>query len=93
MNCFIWRQNDATRNSIQSVGQANFSHKQLHCKSTKDICDMLINEKQMNWNDFPTTNKRGSCCVKDENGQWVIDNEIPIFTQDREYVEKVVFVG
>jgi tRNA(His) 5'-end guanylyltransferase len=93
MNCFIWRQNDATRNSIQSVGQANFSHKQLHCKSTKDICDMLINEKEMNWNDFPTTNKRGSCCVKDENGQWIIDNEIPIFTQDRDYVEKFIFVG
>lgn len=93
MNCFIWRQNDATRNSIQSVGQANFSQKQLHCKSTKDICDMLINGKNINWNETSTTNKRGSCCTKDENGQWVIDNEIPIFTQDRDYVEKYVFIN
>ena len=25
-NCLIWRQQDATRNSIEAVGQANFSH-------------------------------------------------------------------
>lgn len=28
-NYFIWRQQDSTRNSIQSVGQANFSQKEL----------------------------------------------------------------
>ena len=28
-NYFYWRQLDATRNSIQMVGQANFSHKEL----------------------------------------------------------------
>ena len=28
-NCIYWRQLDATRNSIQMVGQANFSHKEL----------------------------------------------------------------
>lgn len=106
-NYFIWRQQDATRNSIQSVGQANFSNKELHKKSTKDIQDMLITQKGINWNDYATTLKRGSCCIKvddslteyDEVGnicgytqrsKWVIDNEIPIFTQDRNYVEKLI---
>lgn len=28
-NCFYWRQLDASRNSIQMVGQANFSHREL----------------------------------------------------------------
>lgn len=28
-NCILWRQQDATRNSISSAGQAHFSHKQL----------------------------------------------------------------
>ena len=40
-NYFIWRQQDAIRNSIQSLGQAHFSHKKLHRKSADDIKAML----------------------------------------------------
>ena len=106
-NYLIWRQQDATRNSIQSVGQANFSQKELHGQSCNNIQDMLMTQKGINWNDYSTTLKRGSCCIKaddslteyDEVGnicgyikrsKWVIDNEIPIFTQDRNYVEKLI---
>lgn len=104
VNCLIWRQQDATRNSIQSVGQANFSDKQLYKKSTDEIQDMLFVEKGINWNDYSTTLKRGSCCIKvpvkinegTENetvrNKWVIDNEIPIFTQDKDYVNKLVMI-
>ena len=63
-NLIYWRQLDATRNSIQMVGQANFSHKELQNKSCNNIQDMLIAEKGINWNDFPTHQKRGSCCVR-----------------------------
>ena len=63
-NLIYWRQLDATRNSIQMVGQANFSHKELHGKSCNEIQDMLMTQKGINWNDFPTYQKRGSCCVK-----------------------------
>ena len=106
-NALIWRQQDATRNSIQSVGQANFSQKELHGKSCNDIQDMLMLQKGINWNDYSTTLKRGSCCIKIDDGitkydevgnicdyipssKWVVDNEIPIFTQDRNYVEKLI---
>ena len=65
-NLIYWRQLDATRNSIQMVGQANFSHKDLQNKSCNDIQDMLFKERNINWNDFPTHLKRGSCCVKSE---------------------------
>lgn len=65
-NLCYWRQDDASRNSIQMVGQANFSHKELHKKSRNDIQDMLMTQKGINWNDFPTYQKRGSCCVKKE---------------------------
>ena len=104
VNCLIWRQQDATRNSIQSVGQANFSHKELHGKNCSDIQDMLILEKGINWNDYSATLKRGSCCVKKPfkinegteqeavRNKWVIDNEIPIFTQDKDYVNKLIFI-
>ena len=104
VNCLIWRQQDATRNSIQSVGQANFSHNKLHGKNCSDIQDMLMLEKGINWNDFPTHLKRGSCCIKKPfvinegteqeaiRSKWVIDMDIPIFTQDKEYINKLVFI-
>ena len=41
VNCFVWRQEDATRNAIQMLGQTHFSHKELHKKSTSDIQEML----------------------------------------------------
>lgn len=63
-NLVYWRQLDASRNSIQMVGQANFSHKELQNKSCNDIQDMLMTQKEINWNDLPTYQKRGSCCVK-----------------------------
>ena len=99
-NLIYWRQLDATRNSIQMVGQANFSHKELQNKSCNDIQDMLITQKNINWNDFPTHQKRGSCCIKnhdyDEYGNdwgegWRIDTEIPIFKgEGREYVNRCI---
>ena len=109
-NYLIWRQQDSTRNSIQSVGQANFSPKELHGKSCNNIQDMLMTQKGINWNDYATTLKRGSCCIKVDDGlteydeignicgytqrsKWIIDNEIPIFSQDRNYIEKLINVG
>lgn len=109
-NYMLWRQQDATRNSILSVGQANFSHKDLHGKSCNNMQDMLMTQKGINWNDYATTLKRGSCCIKVDDGltaydevgnicgytqrsKWVIDNEIPIFSQDRNYIERLINVG
>ena len=65
-NLVYWRQLDASRNSIQMVGQANFSHKELQNKSCNDIQDMLMAQKSINWNNLPTYQKRGSCCVRNK---------------------------
>lgn len=105
-NLIYWRQFDATRNSIQMVGQANFSHKELQNKSCNDIQDMLFKEKNINWNDFPIDCKRGSAVIysdyqnpnslnaKDKVKGWIIDNEMPILKgKDREYVDKLIYVG
>ena len=107
-NYFYWRQLDASRNSIQMVGQANFSHKELQHKSCNDIQDMLMIEKGINWNDFPTYQKRGSCVFKEDyldcttdstdskliRNRWIIDKSIPIFKgEGRQYIERFVNVG
>ena len=107
-NCLIWRQQDATRNSVEAVGQAFFSQRELHKKNQSDIQEMLWSRFGVNWNSFPTENKRGSCCVKHTaqaeiddprnpghritvtRRKWEIDTEIPIFTQDRAYIEKLL---
>ena len=107
-NLIYWRQLDATRNSIQMVGQANFSHKELQKKSCNMIQEMLFAEKGINWNDYPTYLKRGSCCIKTTiqnpnvdikdgvypKSIWMIDLDIPIFKGDgRQYIDKLVFIG
>lgn len=93
-NCLLWRQQDATRNSINAVGQAYFSHRELQDLNVNQIQDKLFKEKGINWNDLPIYLKRGSCCIKQEINElsvWVIDNYIPIFKEDgRNYIEKLI---
>lgn len=64
-NYFYWRQLDATRNSVQMVGHTYFSDKELLNMSCNQIQNMLLTQKDINWNDFKTSQKRGSCAVKD----------------------------
>lgn len=91
-NLIYWRQLDAMRNSVQMVGQANFSHKQLDKKNQETIKKMLKEEKGIDWErDFATCYKRGTCCVRDYNGQWYVDTEIPIFKgENRAYIEQLI---
>lgn len=92
-NLIYWRQLDATRNSIQMVGQAYFSHKQLEGKKCNDIQDMLMEQFDVNWNNYPITCKRGTACIN-KDGQWVLDTEMPILKgEDRDYVDQYIFVG
>ena len=66
-NNIYWRQLDASRNSIQMLGQAHFTHKELQNKNCSEIQDMLMTQKGINWNDLPVYQKRGTCCVKRDN--------------------------
>lgn len=58
-NCLLWRELDATRNSVSMAAQSVFSHKELQNKSCRQMHDML-HEKGINWNDYPAFFKRGS---------------------------------
>jgi tRNA(His) 5'-end guanylyltransferase len=59
INYFLWRQQDATRNSISSVAQSLYSAKELHGKKTSDMQEMIF-QKGINWNDYSPREKRGS---------------------------------
>lgn len=102
-NYFIWRQQDATRNSVQMVARSLYSHKELMNKNTDELQEMIF-QKGINWNDYPTPNKRGFCVVKKPcvvdldtdsavpvvRNKWVTDTDIPVFTQDRDYIERLL---
>lgn len=95
-NCLIWRQQDATRNAIQMLGHCHFSDKELEHKSCNEIQDMLFIEKEINFNNMDPEYKRGVCCIRKEvpciqklcgyKKEWIIDRDIPVFTQNREYI-------
>jgi len=81
-NTFLWRQQDATRNSIQMVARALASHKECNNKNTNELQELIF-QKGQNYNDYPIYLKRGTFVYKDE--KWLIDRNMPILTQDRDY--------
>lgn len=84
VNYFIWRQNDAVRNSIRSVATHYLGHKACHGKNNQEVMDMLMNlDSPVNWNDYPVHLRRGFCYSSLTKE---IDSQPPIFTQLRDYV-------
>lgn len=97
-NYFLWRQQDATKNSISMVAQANFPHKSLQGLNGKQMQDKLMLERDVNWNDLPVWQKRGVCIVKEiytKNGalrsRWAVDEDTPVFSQDTDYINGLVY--
>lgn len=86
-NCVYWRQKDAERNSVNSLAQSLFSHKSLQGLNLKDTMTKIEQEKGIIWGELPTTQKRGSCCIKDiwytlDDGQNVKNNSHIIYKDE-----------
>lgn len=64
-NYFVWRQQDATKNSISMLAQSLIPHKELQGKNVNEMQELCF-QKGINWNDLPTTQKRGTACYKKE---------------------------
>ena len=71
VNYFIWRQQDATRNSVSMASHAELTKKlgktqaqdTLHNKSWAEQQEVLFATCGINWNDYPAMWKRGVCVV------------------------------
>ena len=57
---FLWRELDATKNSISMAAHAYFSHKSLQGLNGSEKQERLWAEKGINWNDYPAFFKRGA---------------------------------
>ena len=105
-NYMIWRQKDATRNSISSVARSLYSQKEVDGKNSDQKQEMIF-QKGINWNDYPPMFKRGRFIQKEirilETPFVAVDKkqttyersvwvsvECPIFTQDREFLRKKI---
>lgn len=106
-NYFLWRQQDATRNSVQMLARSLYSHKECTDKNNSELQEMCF-QKGVNWNDVPIPQKRGRCIVKRsvpgsalnkktleivnfQRTEWAVDDTIPIFSVDRNYVDRFVY--
>jgi tRNA(His) guanylyltransferase len=105
-NYIIWRQKDATKNSISSVALSLYSHRELEGKNGDQKQEMIF-QKGINWNDYTPKLKRGRFIMKqvvtldgplvDKNGVHLTYKrtvwtsiECPIFTQDREFLLRYI---
>jgi tRNA(His) 5'-end guanylyltransferase len=59
VNVFVWRELDATKNSITMAAQSVYSHNALMGKNGSDKQEMLF-QKGINWNNYPSFFKRGT---------------------------------
>lgn len=97
-NYFYWRQLDAKRNSIMSLARIYFSQKDLNGKNSGEVKDMLLNQKDVDWNSFDNSKKIGSCCIRMEltstsKTKWLIDEDIPVFLNEgRNYIEDRIVI-
>ena len=89
---FIWRQNDATKNSLSMLAQSLYSHTELIGKKREELMDLCMG-KGMNWNNLPIPKKRGYAVYRRPvvvNGKmgpltrmrFFIDSQIPIFSSE-----------
>ena len=89
-NYFIWRQEDATTNSLSMLAQSLYRHGELQHRKWAELQDMCW-QKGYNWNNLETVEKRGFCVYRREvivdgrqgpvpRMKFLIDRDIPIFT-------------
>lgn len=75
VNAILWRETDATKNAVSMAARTYFSHKQLQNKSGKEMQEMLFQEHNINFNDYPAFFKRGTFVKKVEEEERELSQE------------------
>lgn len=101
-NYFLWRQRDASRNSVQMVARSMYSHRECHQKNNSELQEM-IHEAGENWDTYPPGQKRGRVIIKKtysmpsetesefvQRTKWEVDIDAPIFSKDQNYLSSMI---
>lgn len=96
-NYFLWRQNDAIKNSLSMLAQNQFKHSELQGLNGLQLKEKLISEKDLNWDDLEVWKKSGLCIVKEnyeKNGakrtRWSENHDSPLFSVDKDYIQNII---
>jgi tRNA(His) guanylyltransferase len=81
LNYFVWRQNDAIRNSVQVVAQSRFSDKQLYGKNLTTIKQMLADVNDP-WENYSQGKRQGRLVRKVAGQKGFVVHDAPIFSTD-----------
>lgn len=112
INCLVWRQNDAVKNSVsascyyevaKSIGKKT-TRKLMHGLNQKQQQELLFQNTGINWNNYSVKFKRGTGCYRKvfeveidgnvcQRSNWEIDEELPTFTQEPDYLNNILSVG
>lgn len=71
---FVWREDDATKNSVSMAAGAHYAESDLVGKSSALKQEMLW-QKGINWNDFPSFFKRGTYLARRTFARTLSDDE------------------
>lgn len=96
-NYFIWRQNDAIRNSINMIGRKYYSSKQLNKISQKQLKEMLLKNQEIKFEELDTHIQRGRVIIKRQynindviRNEWIIEKDTPLFVENRSYIKELI---
>jgi tRNA(His) guanylyltransferase len=83
---FLWRQLDASANSLNMLASAHYAHAELVGKSNAEKHEMLF-AQGVNWAKQPADFKRGRVVRRSGDGKgWETDLAIPVFNRDAGYL-------
>ncbi len=87
---FLWRQLDASANSLNMLASAYHPHEDLVGKSTQEKHEMLF-AKGVNWAKQPADFKRGRVVRRAASGKaWEVDRAIPVFNRETSYLGALI---
>lgn len=76
----VWRELDASKNSVSMAASAYYSHKVLQGKNNAEKQELLF-QKGINWNDYPSFFKRGSYFRKAVVEKLLSDEELSVIPE------------
>jgi len=87
---FLWRQLDASANSLNMLASAHYPHVELLGKSNAEKHEMLF-ARGVNWAKQPADFKRGRVVRRGVDGRsWEIDLSIPVFNREPGYLDALI---
>jgi tRNA(His) guanylyltransferase len=86
---FLWRQLDASANSLNMLASAHYPHAELVGRSNTEKHEVLF-AKGVNWAKQPADFKRGRIVRRGAAQGWEVDLTIPVFNRDRGYLDSLI---